>query len=94
MATSASSAITGAITTNIFLSVILGVSMKKLWMMITTLQIIVNQPLLKVYLPANAILCFKAIVDISNINIIPKEYIDMIMGFISSDKGDDTEGNF
>lgn len=46
MAGGAGSALTGAISTNIFLSVILGMSMKKLWLMITTLQIMTNLPLL------------------------------------------------
>lgn len=83
MATGASSAMTGAITTNIFLAVVLGVSLKKLWMLITTLQILVHMPLLEIYLPPNALLCFQSIVDISNMNIIPKEYMDKILGLFS-----------
>ena len=46
-------AMSSVISTNIILSVVLGVSMKKLWMMISSLQIIINYPLLKIPMPAN-----------------------------------------
>lgn len=95
-ASSANSALTGAVTTNIFLSLFLGVSMKKMWMMITTLQIIVHLPMLKILLPANTIMCFKTIVDISNMNIIPKAWINAALGVFISNSGSDEEvkGNF
>jgi hypothetical protein len=69
---SSGTALTAIISGNIFLSFILGVSMKKLWMMITTLQIMTHLPLLEIYIPPNAVLCFSSIVDISNMNIIPE----------------------
>ncbi|CDW74924.1 UNKNOWN [Stylonychia lemnae] len=83
LASTASSAVTGAITSNIFLSLVMGLSLKKLWMLIQTLQIIVHLPLLSITLPANAALCFKSIVDISNMNIIPKEYIQAVLSTAS-----------
>jgi hypothetical protein len=94
MSGGASSALTGAISTNIFLSVLLGVSMKKLWMMITTLQIMTHLPLLAIYIPPNAVLCFASIVDISNMNIIPKHYTDAILSVFVDDSEDKPEGNF
>ena len=62
----------------------MGVSLKKLWMMITTLQIMVHMPMLAIYFPPNAVLCFASIVDISNMNIVPKEWIDAIKGVFVS----------
>ena len=101
MSGGANSALTGAISTNIFLSVLFGVSMKRLWMMITTLQLLTHLPLLEIYLPPNAVMCFAAIVDISNMNIIPKEYLDPVVKiFTGSSYGENNEnedkpkGNF
>ena len=42
-----------------------------LWGMINVMQIIVNMPLLNVNFPANALLFYSFIVNISNFNIIP-----------------------
>eukprot|EP00347_Sterkiella_histriomuscorum_P008413 403345188 len=56
LASGAGSAITGAVTTNIFLSLVMGLSLKKLWMLIQTLQIIVHLPLLQIPLPSNVVL--------------------------------------
>lgn len=95
-ADSAGSALTGAITSNIFLSVIMGVSIKKIWLMITTLQVIVHMPLLTIFMPANAVMCFAAIVDISNMNIIPKDIMSAILSIFGSEKEEDEKpsGNF
>ena len=91
----ASAALTGAISINFFLSLFLGVSLKRLWMMISTLQIIVHLPLLSIYIPANTVLCFSTIVDISNLNIIPQKYMDDVMGlFANTSAGNSTTGNF
>ena len=70
----ANGALIGAIAINVFLAVGLGVSTKKLWMMIGTLQIISHYPLLTIGLPANALLCFQALVGVANMNILPTEY--------------------
>ncbi|CDW77820.1 UNKNOWN [Stylonychia lemnae] len=58
---------------------VLGLSLKKLWMLIQTLQIIVHLPMLQVPLPANVIFCFSQIIDISNLNVIPKQYIKEVL---------------
>jgi hypothetical protein len=65
--------------------------MKKLWMMITTLQVMVHMPLLSIFIPSNAVMCFSAIVDISNMNILPKEYMDKILSVFGSEKSDEEE---
>lgn len=33
--------------------------------------------------PANAIMCFNALVDVANMCILPKEYFDQIVSYIS-----------
>jgi len=49
--------------------------MKKLWTMISSLQIIVHYPMLKVAMPANLLKMLNAIVDIVNLGLVPKKYI-------------------
>lgn len=42
-------------------------------------------------------MCFTSIVDVANMNIIPKAYIDMIINVFVSDDSDESakpEGNF
>ena len=79
----ANGAIIGAIVVNIFLAVALGVSTNKLWIMIGTLQIIAHFPMLKICFPSNALLCFQSIVDVANMNILPKSFIQKLMGVIN-----------
>lgn len=77
-----SGVIVGAITINIFLAVLLGISMKKLWIMIGTIQIVTHFPLLLAPLPSNALLCLTALLDAANMNLIPKKYMTMATSFI------------
>jgi hypothetical protein len=58
VAEKAGSAMSGAISTNLILSIFLGVSLKKVWMLMNTLQILVNIPLMSVTLPSNVIYLF------------------------------------
>ena len=60
------------IAANILLTVAGGFSMKRLWILISSLQILVNYPLLKVAVPSNLLMFLQSISDISNLNIIPK----------------------
>ncbi|CDW80617.1 UNKNOWN [Stylonychia lemnae] len=76
MADVASSSITGSTTINLILSIVLGVSMKNLWMLLNTLQILVMIPLLWLSLPANITIMCKALIDIANLNFIPKDTIN------------------
>lgn len=68
----ASYAVTGAISSNMILTVVLGVSMKKVWMMISSLQIIVHYPMLKIPLPANFVRILESCIDIVNLGLVPK----------------------
>eukprot|EP00347_Sterkiella_histriomuscorum_P010505 403376025 len=79
MTESTSTAMTGIVTINVILSLVMGLSLKKLWLLIQTLQVIVHLPLLQVPLPSNVISAYKNIIDVSNLNIIPKEYIKKIL---------------
>ena len=67
---------------NMFLSLFLGISMSKMWLMISTLQIVVHLPMLKMIMPANTLLCFSTLVEIANLNIISKEQLQSIFGSI------------
>eukprot|EP00347_Sterkiella_histriomuscorum_P009613 403340537 len=89
-----STAMTGIVTLNVILSLVMGLSLKKLWQLIQTLQIIVHLPLLQVPLPSNVISAFKAIIDVSNLNIIPKEYIKKILSVFMQDTGSSAKENF
>ena len=63
---------TGAITMNLGLSVVLGLSLKQLWMLMNTLQILTNLPLLELSLPSNVVMVAQSLRDISNMNLIPQ----------------------
>ena len=73
--------ITGIIT-NLALSMILGLSMKYLWNLINTLQIITHIPMLNISLPANLLICLKTIIEVSNLSIIPRSLIDSLFNSI------------
>jgi hypothetical protein len=49
--------------------------MKKLWMMISAMQIISHYPMLKVPLPANFLYFLRTIIEISNLGLLPKKYV-------------------
>jgi len=74
-ASAASFALTSALSSNFILSLVLGISMKKIWTMISSLQIIVHYPMLKIPLPSNILLMLNSIVEIVNLSLVPKEYI-------------------
>eukprot|EP00347_Sterkiella_histriomuscorum_P004566 403359976 len=56
----------------------LGVSLKQIWSLLNTLQIITHIPLLGITIPSNLMICLQTIIDISNVKIIPKELTDYI----------------
>lgn len=76
--------------TNLILSVLLGVSMKRLWMLMNTIQILCNIPLLSIALPANALFTFQSLIEISKLNFIPKDTFDSILSHLGLPTG---EGN-
>lgn len=64
-----------AVSANLVLGIFAGLSMKRLWMMISSMQIISHYPMLKVPLPANFLYFLKTIIEISNLGLIPKKYV-------------------
>lgn len=76
---------------NLFLAVAVGVSTRKLWMMIGTLQLLVHLPLMSIPFPANATMCFQALVSVANMNILPKEYTNKVINLIQGKSADDEE---
>ena len=54
----------------------LGLSLKQLWALMNTLQIITHMPMLNVPFPSNIQMIISSLKDISNMNIIPQDYID------------------
>ena len=68
--------------------------MKKLWSLISTLQILVHYPLLNLPMQANVIMVLKGIQDISNLNIIPKDKIKAFITSIIKDSSESVEGSF
>ncbi|TNV87736.1 hypothetical protein FGO68_gene8017 [Halteria grandinella] len=79
---------------NVALTVAGGFSMKKLWQLISTLQILVHYPLLNLPMQANVIMVLKGIQDISNLNIIPKDKIKAIISSIVTDSSDGVRDSF
>eukprot|EP00347_Sterkiella_histriomuscorum_P020476 403337656 len=71
-----------AILTNTGLSFFLNISMKNLWNLVTTLQLITHLPLLNIYIPGNAVEVMKAFISISNLNLIPKDLTKSIFDSI------------
>ncbi len=59
--------------------------MKKLWTMISSLQIVVHYPLLKIPIPPNFLKILTAIIEIVNMGLLPKKYIKDFINKISKD---------
>jgi hypothetical protein len=90
----ASSALSGAVSSNLILSVVAGVSMKMLWTMISSLQIIVHYPMLKIPMPANLLKMLNAIVEIVNLGLLPKKYIKEFLGKFTNQTMSSTNSAF
>ncbi|CDW72009.1 UNKNOWN [Stylonychia lemnae] len=71
--------------TNIALSVFLGVSLKNLWTLMNTLQIFIYYPLLEIGLQSNVIMMITQLKDVVNLNFIPKDFLSDIFGNIYDD---------
>jgi len=62
-------------------SLVLRVSLAKVWNMVNNMQIIGKLPLFNIYVPANVIALFKFIDDIASFKIIPTDaVVNSIMG--------------
>jgi hypothetical protein len=71
--------ITSGLFANIFLVVALGASMNRVWSMLNTIQIVSHVTLLAVSLPSNVGICLSSIVDTSNVQLVPKAWVDMVL---------------
>jgi hypothetical protein len=58
-----------------FLAILAGLSMKKLWQMISSLQIMVHYPLLRIPIAPNLLKILNSVVEIVNMGLIPKQYV-------------------
>jgi hypothetical protein len=72
----------GALMSNFFLSMFLGIAMKRIWTLINTLQILVMLPKLSVSYPTNLQLLLQNLYDISNVKIIPDNFSQKVLLFI------------
>jgi len=77
-----SSSLESGIIVNAVLAVVLGASMKRMWALINTLQIITNIPNLGLVVPTNFQVCLTLIIEISNMNVIPPSVVNTIVNFI------------
>lgn len=78
------SSLMSSVVANIMMSFFLGLSMKQIWNLINTLQILCHIPMLNITIPSNLMECLETIIDIANISIIPKWLIDDIFGYIQN----------
>ncbi len=85
-------AVLGLFMSNLFLSMALGVAMKRIWTLINTLQVLTHIPLLELPLtfPKNTKLFLQTLYDISNVKLIPKAQIIQAFTFLFK-KGADSE---
>ncbi|TNV74293.1 hypothetical protein FGO68_gene12997 [Halteria grandinella] len=80
---------------------VLGVSLKKVWMLMNTLQILTNVPLLSIALPSNVLFTLQSLADLAKFNIIPKAQIkkylsELNLSSTSGEKANENQqkGNF
>ena len=71
--------ITSGLFANLFLAVALGASMNRMWSLLNTIQIVSHVTLLAVSLPSNVGICLSTIVDTSNVQAVPKAWVDMVL---------------
>ena len=71
--------ITSGLFANLFLAVTLGASMNRMWSLVNILQIVSHVTLLAVSLPSNVWICLRTIVDTSNVQVVPKAWVDMVL---------------
>ena len=68
----------GSVGLNVALALVLGMSLKQLWMLMNTLQIITHMPLLNFTFPSNFILFTDTLKSISNMDILPENYMQSL----------------
>jgi hypothetical protein len=67
---------------NIVLAGVLGLAMKQIFALINTLQVLTQIPLLAILIPANVETCLQGLMDVSNLNIIPKSVINKVLEWV------------
>ena len=99
--TTLDTSMTSGLFANLFLAVALGASMKRMWSLLNTLQIVTHVTLLAITLPSNVGICLRTIVEISNVQVVPKAWVDKAIYTVrswTSDLNDaasgDEEGTF
>ena len=75
----ASFGILGIALFNFILSLVIGVSMKFLWNLFATMQIITHMGLINMPLPSHLTLCLATLIDIANLNMIPKDNLKAVL---------------
>ncbi len=75
----ASYGLLGAALLNFILSLIMGVSMKFLWNLFATIQIIIHMAFINMPVPSHVIMCFSELIGIANLNMIPRDQIKLVL---------------
>jgi hypothetical protein len=70
---------TSGLFANLFLAVAVGASMKRMWSLLNTLQILTHVTLLAVTVPSNVVICLRKIVEISNVQVVPKAWVEKVI---------------
>jgi hypothetical protein len=73
------SSLSFGIIVNIILAVVIRAPMKLMWNMLSTLQLLTYMTLLGMSLPTNMVFCLNLIKQVSCLNLIPPEYIDLLL---------------
>ena len=73
------SGMTSGLMTNLVLALLIKSSMKRMWGIINTMQIITYMTWMNMKMPQNVVVCLKIIHDISNLSIIPKDLIEKVL---------------
>jgi hypothetical protein len=71
--------ITSGLFANIFLAAALGASMNRMWSLLNIIQIVSHVTLLALSLPSNVGILFSTIVDTSNVQVLPKAWVDIVL---------------
>ena len=70
---------TSGLIVNLVLAILVKASMKMIWGIINTMQIITYMSWMNMKMPQNVVVCLKTIHDISNLSIIPKDLTDKVL---------------
>ncbi len=78
----ASATLLASFSLNLALAFTFGISLKYLWNLMNTFQLVVALPLLSIVYPANYVLLCQTLTNIANLNVIPKDDIKKVTGFL------------